>query len=239
MTVPVKNSYRKIFTILLASGRGERMGTDIPKQFLKIGDKTVVEHSLHVFSNMEEIDGIVLVVHGEYRDLMEDLLRHHPVDKLVALVDGGESRQQSAYIGLMSVPIQEGKVLIHDAVRPMVSANLSRACLDGLREAQAVTCAIPSSDTIIEVNEQGFVAGIPQRNRLWRVQTPQAFDLATIRKAHAMAIEERFFQATDDCGLVLRYKLSPVWIVSGETRNLKVTHWEDLALAEALLNGKR
>ncbi len=237
MTDHVKIQRNPLYAILLASGRGERMGSDIPKQFLKIGDKTVVEHSLHAFSHMEEIDGIVLVVNGDYRDLMEDLLAHHPVDKLAVLVDGGETRQQSAYIGLMNVPVQDGRVLIHDAVRPLVSANLSRACLDGLREARAVTCAIPSSDTLIEVDEQGFITDVPPRNRLWRVQTPQAFDLALIRQAHQMAIDEPFLHATDDCGLVLRYSLSPVWIVSGETRNLKLTHREDLALAEYLLNG--
>jgi 2-C-methyl-D-erythritol 4-phosphate cytidylyltransferase len=232
-----KDGHNPVYAVLLASGRGERMGSDLPKQFLKIGDKTVVEHSLHAFDAMGEIDGIVLVVHGEYRELMEDLLAHHPVQKIVALVDGGETRQQSAYIGLMHVPVQSGQVLIHDAVRPLVSANLSRACLSGLADAAAVTCAIPTSDTIIEVDEQGFIAAVPPRNRLWRVQTPQAFELALIRQAHQRAIDESYFHATDDCSLILRYQLSPVWIVSGETRNLKLTHMEDLALAEYLLNG--
>jgi len=215
------------------------MGSDLPKQFLKMGDKTVVEHSLHAFADMEEIDGIALVVNGQYRELMEDLLRHHPVPKLVALVDGGETRQQSAYIGLMSIPLQTGQVLIHDAVRPLVSENLARACLNGLSEARAVTSAIPSSDTIIEVNEDGYIDSVPPRNRLWRVQTPQAFDLALIRQAHAMALDEPFFYATDDCSLIIRYKLAPVWVVSGENRNLKLTLREDLALAEYLLNSGR
>lgn len=213
------------------------MGSELPKQFLKIGDKTVVEHSLHAFDTMEEIDGIVLVVNGDYRELMEDLLAHHPVSKLIGLVDGGETRQQSAFIGLKYVPVLSGHVLIHDAVRPLVSANLSRACLSGLVDARAVTCAIPTSDTIIEVDEQGYVTSVPPRSRLWRVQTPQAFDLALIRQAHQLALDESFFHATDDCSLILRYKLSPVWIVSGETRNLKLTHMEDLAMAEFLLNG--
>ncbi len=234
----LKSNKSSVYAVLLASGRGERMGSHLPKQFLKMGDKTVVEHSLRTFDSMDEIDGIVLVVNGEYRDLMEDLLRHHPVPKLVALVDGGETRQQSAWIGLMTVPVQEGQVLIHDAVRPLVSENLARACLSGLSEARAVTSAIPSSDTIIEVNEEGYIDSVPPRNRLWRVQTPQAFDLSLIRQAHVKALDEPFFYATDDCSLIIRYKLAPVWIVSGENRNLKLTHLEDLALAEYLLSGQ-
>lgn len=228
---------KRIYAVLLASGRGERMGSHLPKQFLKIGEKTVVEHSLGVFNAMEEIDGIVLVVHSEYRDLMEDLLMRSPIPKLVALVDGGETRQLSSYQGLLAVPAADGHVLIHDAVRPLVSVNLARACLQGLVESQAVTSAIPSSDTVVEVDERGYVAAVPLRSRIWRVQTPQAFTLSLIRQAHEMAQNEGFMHASDDCSLILRYALSAVWTVSGETRNLKVTHLEDLILAEHLLNG--
>ncbi len=227
-------SGRSVYTVLLASGRGERMGSDLPKQFLKIGDKTVVEHSLQVFALMDEIDGIVLVVNGKYLDLMEDLLRHHPISKVMALVEGGDTRQQSAFLGVNHISAQEGVVLIHDAVRPLVSANLARACLEALCEVQAVTCAIPSSDTIIEVNEKGFISAVPPRKHLWRVQTPQVFDLPLIRQAHQRALEEEYVNATDDCSLILRYELAPVWVVSGEERNLKLTHSADLALAEYL-----
>jgi 2-C-methyl-D-erythritol 4-phosphate cytidylyltransferase len=227
--------------VVLGGGTGTRFGAHLPKQLLALNGKTLVEHCVAAFAGVPRIDGapgideILLVMppayHGEAKRLVGS--------QVGAIIAGGAARSDSvrnalAYIGLRYDPADTG-VLIHDAARPLVTRRIIADCLAALQEHDAVGTAVPTSDTILAV-ENGVIAHVPPRETLYRAQTPQCFRLATIAKAHALAAADPAFQPTDDCGVVLRYLPDvPVHIVPGDETNLKITHPSDLAIAEALL----
>jgi len=224
----------KTYAIILAGGAGERMDSPTPKQFLKLAGRTVIEHTLQAFENHPRIDGIFVVCNPKYRLLMEELLLRSPLKKVAKVLGGGASRMESSRAGVLAVPEDDAKVLLHDAVRPFVSARIIDDCIDALDRFAAVDVAIPATDTIIEVNDMACIASIPSRSRLQQGQTPQGFRAGVIKKAHRLAAEDRTISVTDDCGLILRYGLGDIYVVRGENKNIKITHTGDLFLADKI-----
>jgi 2-C-methyl-D-erythritol 4-phosphate cytidylyltransferase len=224
----------KNYAIILAGGAGERMDSPTPKQFLKLAGLTVIEHTLQVFDSHPRIDDIFIVCNPKYRLLMEELLLRRPQKKVSRILSGGGSRMESSRAGVFAVPEDEAKVLLHDAVRPFVSARVISDCLDALDRFAAVDVAIAATDTIIEVNDVNCIASIPSRSLLRQGQTPQGFRAGVIKKAHRLAANERSISVTDDCGLILRYGLGNIHVVQGENKNIKITHTEDLFLADKI-----
>jgi 2-C-methyl-D-erythritol 4-phosphate cytidylyltransferase len=161
--------------------------------------------------------------------------------KLSAVIAGGATRADSSVAAIRWAQSQPGvgddaKLLLHDAARMLVTDRIIADVVAALDECQAVTAAIPSSDTVVEVRE-GRIAHVPDRAALARVQTPQGFRLGLIAAAHAAAAADPEFTPTDDCSVVLRFRPDvPVRTVAGAERNLKVTEPADLAVAEALLD---
>lgn len=223
-----------VVAIILASGSGERLGYHIPKQFIKLAGKTVLEHTLDVFERHRHIDEIIIVTHPGYRELVEGLLRKARYRKITKLLDGGASRQQSSRIGTDSISSPNAKVLIHDAVRPFVSERVIDDCIRGLETHEAVDTAIPTADTIIRVDEKNIITSIPERKSLMRGQTPQGFRLRTIRRAHELAEQNPNVPFTDDCGIVVHFKVADVLVVPGDERNFKITYAEDVFLADKI-----
>ncbi len=224
-----------VVAVILASGSGERFGSDLPKQFLDLAGRAVVEHSLARFDEHPAIDRIVLVVHPGHRSQVEALLARRPFAKLAPLVDGGATRQQSSLLGIAAIDADSARVLIHDAARPLLSAALVSRCLAALERHTASGVAVPSTDTVVQVDEQGKLVAVPPRLSMWRMQTPQGVHLEVSREAHRRATAEGLKDASDDCSLVLRYRLADVAIVPGEEGNFKITSPGDLELAEQLL----
>jgi len=224
----------KTYAIILAGGIGERMGTHSPKQFLKIAGQSVIEHTLRIFEHHSSIDEIFIVGNPSYRTLMESILQNNKFTKVTKLLNGGTSRMDSSRAGVMAVPESEAKILLHDAVRPFVSKRIIDECLEALDRFPAVNVAIPATDTIIETNDMRCITHIPPRASLQRGQTPQGFQASVIKQAHSMAKREKSLAVTDDCALILRYGLGQIYVVNGEERNLKITHTEDLFLADKL-----
>ena len=146
-------------------------------------------------------------------------------------MNGGEQRKDSSYIGIHSVQEDEANVLIHDCARPFVSKKIINDCVEALKTYKAVGVAIPSTDTIIEV-ENNIIKSIPPRRKLMRIQTPQCFKLSLIKKAHELSKNDKEF--TDDCGLIIKHNLSEIYIVEGDRNNFKITYPEDFYLAEML-----
>ncbi|MBU3570722.1 2-C-methyl-D-erythritol 4-phosphate cytidylyltransferase [Priestia aryabhattai] len=219
--------------IILASGNGERLGNHIPKQFIKLSGKTIIEQTIEVFENNKNIDQITIVINPNYRFLMEEIILKNNFKKVKRILNGGKTRKDSSFIGLSAISEQDN-VLIHDAVRPFVSDRIINECIEALQVFDAVDVAIPSSDTIISINQNNLITDIPDRQKLRRGQTPQAFKVSVIKKAHLLAKGDNFNEVTDDCALILKYKLSNVYVVSGEERNIKITFKEDLYLADRL-----
>lgn len=222
----------KTYAIVLASGTAQRFDPGGPqlKQFAKVAGRTLLEHVATLFERTECIDEIIVVVTPGHRETAQKLLKKPQYQKVSRILEGGSTRKESSRIAISSISDAEAHVIIHDCARPMLSERIVRDCLDALQHHDAVDVAIPSADTIIRVNAQGFIEDIPERSALLRGQTPQCFKLSLIRRAHELAAAEESY--TDDCGLIVRHKLAPVYVVQGERANIKVTWPEDLHLAD-------
>lgn len=229
---------RKAYAVILASGAGARFCNHIPKQFIKVAGKTIVEHTIDVFERNERIDEIILVVNSLYKNFMDEIILKNNYRKVSRVLNGGSSRRESSSIGVNAIEEPNAKVLVHDAVRPFISRQLINDCIKALDTFDAVDVAIPSADTIIKINDNAMIDKIPARKHMMRGQTPQAFNLPVIKKAHLLAEDDRQTEFTDDCGLVLKYKLADVYVVQGEERNLKITYPEDIFMADKLFQLK-
>ncbi|WP_354642677.1 bifunctional cytidylyltransferase/SDR family oxidoreductase [Kitasatospora camelliae] len=232
--------------VILAGGSGQRIGLSIPKQLIKIAGKTILEHTLAVFDEAPGIDHVILMMHPGFVAEAEAIVAGAGLRRPVRIVPGGDTRNATTELSFAAVSEltggEDGKVLFHDAVRPLVSQRIIQECIDSLDTYRAVDVAIPSSDTIIVTTTTGMAAGeheiitdVPDRSRLRRGQTPQAFWLSTIRRAYALAAGDPGFVATDDCTVVLRYLPdTPIHVVAGEERNMKVTQPIDIHIADKL-----
>ena len=228
--------------ILLAGGSGQRFGADRPKQFVRIGERTVLEHSLAAFEQSPHIDAILIVSHPHHLDEVRQLLPLSQHPKLRAVVVGGAERQDSTLNALRALtqitysPLEQIRILIHDAVRPAVSQSIIARVCTALHTHQAANLVVPVTDTLLEVNDNGTTAAMPSRARYRRVQTPQGFHAATLQHAYDVALTDPNFQATDDCGVVFRYLPEvEIVLVEGEQRNIKLTYPEDLHVLYHLL----
>ncbi|NUP68486.1 MAG: 2-C-methyl-D-erythritol 4-phosphate cytidylyltransferase [Nonomuraea sp.] len=231
--------------MLLAGGVGQRVGHELPKQLIEVAGRTILEHSIAVFEQAPEIDEIVVLMTPGYSDRVEEIVANGGYRKVSRIVDGGASRTESTWRALRALGTEECDVLLHDAVRPLLEPRIITACVAALRDHEAVNVAIPSSDTVLVAvpGPGGEVIGeVLDRSRLRRSQTPQCFRLSVIRKAYERALADPEFagrQATDDCGVVLRYLPEvPIHLVPGSERNIKVTHPDDLRIAERLFTLK-
>ena len=218
--------------IILASGKGSRFGESFPKQFFEIAGKSVLEHTIDAFEESKYIDSIILVIPAGFREHVKNILSKCNYKKINKVLDGGETRKDSVRIAIDSIEDEEANVLIHDGVRPFVSDDIISRCIEALEKHNAITVAIPVTDTIIKVNVEKNIENVIDRKNIYRCQTPQCFKLSLIRKAHELAAGDENF--TDDCGIVLKYNLSDVYIVDGDENNIKITYKSDIYFAEKL-----
>lgn len=227
-------SDRRRVAIVLAGGTGSRVGLETPKQLLKIAGRSVLAHTLAVFENHPGIDEVVLMMAVGHLDAARAIVREEGFTKVAHVLEGAETRNATTERALAAVPHDDCDVLVHDAVRPFLSTRIIDDCIAALRTYEAVDVAIPSADTIIQV-EDDVIESIPDRARLRRGQTPQGFHIGTIRRAYALAAQDDGFAATDDCGVVLRYLPGvDIGVVRGEDRNMKITDPIDLHIADKL-----
>lgn len=221
--------------VILAGGLGTRVGLDIPKQLIKIAGHTILEHTMARFDAHPAVDEIVVMMAQGHLDAVRAIIRDGGYTKVRHVLEGAATRNGTTLAALDVVGDDDTMVLFHDAVRPLVSPRIITECFTALERYDAVDVAIPSADTIIEVDETNVIRDIPPRARLRRGQTPQAFRAGVIRRAYAIAADDPDFTATDDCTVVLRYSPDvPIWVVTGEERNMKVTDPIDVYLADKL-----
>ncbi|MCL2376104.1 MAG: 2-C-methyl-D-erythritol 4-phosphate cytidylyltransferase [Defluviitaleaceae bacterium] len=223
---------RPCYVIVVAGGAGTRFGGDVPKQFLPLGGVPVILHSLRVFQKMDEVDGVVLVVPGDWRGFCEDLAAEHGLTKVTSIVAGGASRQESVYGGLLEVK-GDAIVAIHDAARPFVCKDAVLSVIAAAGVHKAATLALSATDTIKMADAEGNVMQTLPRENLYTIQTPQAFCKGALMAAHDGARREGFL-GTDDCQLMERAGIRPK-IVIGNGDNMKITNVMDLGLAEYLM----
>ncbi|WP_329457925.1 bifunctional cytidylyltransferase/SDR family oxidoreductase [Streptomyces sp. NBC_01497] len=243
MSVP-RDAQIRTTAVVLAGGTGQRVGLSIPKQLLKIAGKAVIEHTLAIFEQSESIDDIIVLMAPGFVPDVEKIVAKAGFTKVTQVIEGGTTRNETTEraIAVLGEGLAEGQdrnLLFHDAVRPLLSQHVITNCVQALERYQAVDVAIPSADTIIVTRTHGedgeFITDIPDRSRLRRGQTPQAFKLSTIRRAYEVAGADPNFQATDDCSVVLKYLPDvPVHVVAGDEYNMKVTQPVDVFIADKL-----
>jgi 2-C-methyl-D-erythritol 4-phosphate cytidylyltransferase len=212
-----------VWAILVAAGRGERLGLDRPKAFANLRDEPLLAESLRRLEASPWVDGIVLVAPPGWEEPAILLAEEEGCGKVHACVTGGETRSDSVRAGLAEVPADALAVLVHDAARPLVSDEVVERVLAPLSEGwDGVVPGLPVGDTLKRVGEDGGVVETVSRDGLWAVQTPQAFAAEALRRAQAGGAD-----ATDCAGLV-EASGGRVKVVEGDPRLLKVTSEADL-----------
>ncbi|WKY47314.1 2-C-methyl-D-erythritol 4-phosphate cytidylyltransferase [Eubacteriaceae bacterium ES3] len=222
-----------ISAIIPAAGQGRRMNAPINKQYLTLNGKPILAHTLEVFEKSELIDEIILVVNeNEFRVCRQQVLKPYHFQK-VKMIQGGETRQESVYKGILASSEKADLVMVHDGARPLVQEKMIFESILETMEFGATTVGVPSKNTIKVIDEKGMVVSTPKRETLVEIQTPQTFLADLLRKAHEKAIKDDF-SGTDDASLVEALP-HPVKIVTGHYTNIKITTPEDLIIAESIL----
>ncbi|MCL2022947.1 MAG: SDR family NAD(P)-dependent oxidoreductase, partial [Oscillospiraceae bacterium] len=227
---------KKNIAIILAGGSGKRCmpGGNTPKQFFKVAGKSVIEHTIDVFDNSKVIDEIAVVTKPEYHEKISDMIIGNSWEKVTKVLDSGEQRYDSSLSAIAAYADEENaNLFFHDAVRPLVTDRILQDVDAALENYEAVDVCISATDTIVQGKE--IISNVPDRKLCWQGQTPQAFRLATIKKAYDKALKDPNFSATDDCGVVNIYLPEvAIKIVQGERQNIKLTYIDDLYLLDKL-----
>ncbi|HPT52021.1 MAG TPA: 2-C-methyl-D-erythritol 4-phosphate cytidylyltransferase [Bacteroidales bacterium] len=216
---------------ILAGGTGVRAGGNIPKQFIEIDGKAIIEYSLQVFENHPSIDEILVVVHPDYEEEMRKIWQKGIYHKWKQTLMGGKERFHSSWAAISACEMgEDSHLLIHDAARPLVSPELIDRLLEKIQSYSAVVPVIPVTDTLVQVQDN-LIKSAPNRSFFRQVQTPQAFQLPIIKKAFQMAIDDVNICVTDDCSVVLNYLPDvPIAMVEGDKMNIKLTYSTDMEL---------
>lgn len=243
-------NYCQVYAVIVAGGKGLRMSSEgmpseIRKQYIKLSGIPVLAHTLKVFNSFKKVQHIALVVPEDDMDYCAgDIVLKYGFEDKVSVVSGGKERQDSVMKGLVklsdmfdcSYRERQGLVLIHDAVRPFVDHDIISKVLSGAAEHGASVPVIPVVDTLKRGDGYGFTSlsnGTVDREELYQVQTPQAFDMDLILKAHEYALANAF-SGTDDASLVEKVG-NKVFMTPGTKKNIKITTIEDLQFAEYLM----
>ena len=233
-----------IFGAILAGGVGSRMNiADRPKQFLQLGDKPIIVHTLEKFLLCSRLDRVYVGVHPNWLLHMQDLLDKYVPDQkdMVTLVPGGGDRNNT----IMNIASQIEKdfgesddhiIVTHDSVRPFVTMRIIEENIDAALQHGAVDTVIEATDTIVVSEDAKIITEIPNRKKMFQGQTPQSFNLKLLKELYNDLTDEEKGILTDACKIcVVRNK--PVHLVRGEVSNLKITTISDYKIAQAMIGG--
>ncbi len=221
--------------VILAGGVGSRLEKSLPKQFFKVAGKMVMEHAVDAFEKNELINEIAIVISNHYTFMVEDMIIKNGWHKVKRILIGGEERYHSSLAAIKAYQnFKQANLIFHDAARPLISQRIITDVVKSMVSYNAVDVAINSADTIIEVKKD-IITSIPDRVKMRRGQTPQGFKQEVIARAYELALRDRDFKATDDCGIVSKYLPNePIFVVQGEEVNMKLTYPEDTYLLDKL-----
>ncbi|XP_021852879.2 2-C-methyl-D-erythritol 4-phosphate cytidylyltransferase, chloroplastic [Spinacia oleracea] len=223
---------KSVSVILLAGGKGKRMGASMPKQYLPLLGQPIALYSLYIFSQMVEVKEIVVVCDPSYKDIFEETRDKIHVD--LRFAEPGKERQDSVYSGLQAIDSDSELVCIHDSARPLVlSQDIEKVLRDGWLHGAAVL-GVPVKATIKEVSNESFVVKTLDRKSLWEMQTPQVIKPALLTKGFDL-VNRRGLEVTDDVSIV-EHLGHPVYITEGSYTNIKITTPDDFLVAERILN---
>lgn len=229
------NGDLRIAAVIVAAGRGERVGGELPKQYRTIGQVPILQRTVQAFLSHPRVHAVAVVIHPDHHALAAAALS--PVRERVMLVEGGATRQASVLAGLQALrDTAPAKVLIHDAARPFVNGGLIDRTIEAIAERQAALPAIPVSDTLKRGDGNQMVAATISRDGLFAAQTPQGFPFWPIHAAHVKAARAGRNDFTDDAALA-EWAHLPVKLVEGSPDNIKLTWAKDIDMADQRLSG--
>ncbi len=228
--------------IIFAAGKGERMGSVIPKQFLKINEKPILIHTIEIFEYHKMIDKIYVVVQKEYIQYVKNLKKKYNLDKIVKIVEGGNQAQESIYNGIKEAEKENPEdsiVLLHDGVRPFISEKLITDNINAVMKYGSAITSIPSYETILISQDENKVTNVPYRRETFIGQAPQSFYLKDIVNAHENIRKrpEGYENMVDACTIFNTLGIE-THMVNGNRGNLKITTPEDVYVFKAYLKYK-
>lgn len=234
--------------VVLAAGRGSRMGTAVAKQYLSLGGRPLVALALQAFEDSPLVDEIVLMTDAGHVEYGRSLAEKYGFHKVSAVEAGGTERYESVWKALQVIESgrggteraarrRAGCVLIHDGARPFVSGEIIRRVREAAEAYGACVAGMPVKDTIKLVGSDGCIEASPDRSRVWQAQTPQGFSVPLIVRAFESQLREDCGMITDDAMVVERQTGVRVRMVEGSYENIKITTPEDLQIAESFLHG--
>ncbi len=227
--------------LIIAGGAGSRMHQDIPKQFLTVNEKPVIVYTLEAFQKHPEIDAIAVVCLEGWEPVLRAYAKQFNITKLQYVISGGKNGQDSIRNGVMELEVHyapDDFVLIHDAIRPMVSAEIISDNLRVALECGNAVTVIPCAEAMLETEDGKLANGLYPRENLKRTQTPQAFRLKQICDLHRRALELGITNSVASCTLMIELG-EKVYFSAGSEKNIKLTTVEDIEIFKALLIAKR
>lgn len=232
-----------IFGAILAGGIGSRMNiSDMPKQFLSLGNKPIIVHTIEKFLLCEKFDKIFVGVHSDWTFYMQDLVEHHNLNKnKIQVVNGGADRNETIfniirYIKNNFENIDDNIIVTHDAVRPFVTLRIIEDNIDAAIRYGACDTVVEAIDTIVESEDGNLVSSIPNRRYMYQGQTPQSFKINLLDDLYNNLTEDEKAVLTDACKICI-FRNVPVKLVKGEVSNIKITTISDYNVAKAMVGG--
>jgi len=217
----------KVSVIVVAAGKGARMKADCPKQFIEVGGRPILSYTVKTFQE-SEVDEIAIVTSEEYREYVQkEIVDRFGLSKVKYVIVGGKERYLSVYEGLKAV---EGAdyIMVHDGARPFIKAEMINRMILEVKSEKAIVAGVKAKDTVKIVDDNGCVVSTPNRDHVWNIQTPQAFEYNLLKTAYDKIVSEGYEEATDDAMVVewaMNYKIK---VVQGDYNNIKITTPEDM-----------
>ena len=233
------------YGVVVAGGVGTRMGADKPKQFLIIGNKPIIVHTVEKFVLCSELEKIIVLTPSDWIEYTEDILEKNLGDNLmkrVAVIEGGATRNETIMNSINYIESNYGLdddtvILTHDAVRPFVTHRIIKDNIEAVMKYGATDTVIPATDTIVEAQDGNIISAIPDRSKMYQGQTPQSFKAKELRDTYQALTQEEKDILTDATKIYV-LKGKQVKLVKGESFNIKITYPYDLEVAETLLKGE-
>lgn len=227
--------------LIIAGGRGMRMGQEIPKQFLTVADKPVIAYTMEAFQKHPDVDVIAVVCVEGWDSILAAYARQYGITKLKHIIPGGQNGQGSIRNGVFELEKHyspDDLVLVHDAIRPMVSQDIISGCIATAREHGSAIVTIPCQEAMLETEDQISTHSAYPREKLKRTQTPQGFALGRLADAHRRALEKGITNSVASCTMMVELG-ETIYFCAGSEKNIKLTTPDDMEIFKALLQLER
>lgn len=228
-----------VYAAVLAGGSGLRMGGNMPKQFLSVGDKPIIIRSIEAFLESGSVDKVFVAVSSDFLDYTKELIAEYIGENDISVVAGGKNRNETLLNVLRSIDEinDDDVILTHDAVRPFIDKRIIDENISAAREYGACNTVVPAVDTILRSSDGKFIESVPARSEIFHAQTPQSFSVKKLLSLYENLSEDEMETFTDSCSVFLAAG-ERVFLVTGDRNNIKLTYPEDMERAENIIKCK-